>query len=342
MIDIKNRKILFFAPNGENGRYASEIKLELLSRGTQVVLYPERPSLSTFQKVFVRLFKNAVPIFFNRYIKNILERHKETHFDYLLVVRGEAFSNSTINLIKKYYPSITTIVYFWDIFLTNNKSNIIKSFDKAYTFDLKDFRENEGLFFRPLVFLDKHTKITKSERRNIDFFFAGTMHSNRYQILENFKTRVNKRSTFFYYFLPSSLIFLKNKIISSKYKFATIKSFKYKMLDEGELYEKMSESSSIVDIIYPGQESLSMRVLEALGSKTKLITDFEGIKNYDFYNPNNIMIIDPQNIQINYSFLKSEFQNIESSILEKYTVKAWVDDIFFNNSKPRDFFNNNY
>lgn len=337
MIDLHNKKILFFAPNGENGRYAPEIKLELLFRGADVILYPERPSLSTFQKVFVRLFKNVAPVFFNRYIKNVLESHKETHFDYLLVVRGEAFSNSTVDLIKKYHPEIKTIVYFWDIFLTNNKSNIIKSFDKAYTFDLKDFRENKGLYFRPLVYLDKHTKIIKSESKNIDFFFAGTVHSNRFQILENFKKKVTNRSVFFYYFLPSKLVFFKDKILSSKYKDATVNSFNYKMLSEAELYEKMSHASSIVDVIYPGQESLSMRVLEALGSNTKLITDFEGIKNYNFYNPKNIMVIDPKNIKIDLSFLESDFQNIEHSLMEKYTIKAWVDDIFFNESKPEDF-----
>ena len=341
MIDLKNKKILFFAPSGENGRYSSEIKLELLSRGAEVVLYPERPSLSTLKKVLVRLFNNAAPFFFNRYIKNILVDHKEIHFDYLLVVRGEAFSNSTVKLIKKYHSSIKTIIYFWDIFLTNNKSNIIKSFDKAFTFDFKDFRNNKGLIFRPLVYLDKHTKIVKSESRNIDFFFAGTMHSKRYTILQDFKKRINGRAFFFYYFLPSKLIFLKDKIFSSKYKRANLNSFDYKMLSEAELYEKMSQSRSIVDVIYPGQEGLSMRVLEALGSNTKLITDFEGIKNYNFYNPNNILVIDSKNIKIDFSFLESDFLNIESTIKEKYTVRALVDDFFFNESKPEDFFNTN-
>ena len=53
------------------------------------------------------------------------------------------------------------------------------------------------------------------------------------------------------------------------------------------------------------------------------------------------MVIDPENIKIELSFLETDFQNIEHSILEKYTIKAWVDDIFFNEGKPEDFFNHN-
>jgi hypothetical protein len=335
---LEGKKILFFAPGGEQGRYASDIKEELLTRGADVVLYPERPSLSTFQKVFIRLIKNAIPIYFNLYIKNILEKYKSKQFDYLLVVRGEAFLNSTINIIKSYHPSIITIVYFWDIFLTNNKSNIIKSFDKAFSFDYKDCRENERLFFRPLFFLDRHIKIAKKETKKIDFFFAGTMHSNRYTILEEFKKNVVGKSVFFYYYLPSKLLFYKDKLVTLKYKLAKRKDFNFNMLNEKELYDKMADSKSIVDVIYPGQESLSIRALEALGSKSKLITDFEGIKNYDFFNSQNILIFNPESFKVDFDFIETQFQPIDSSIIERYTVKAWVDDIFFNKSEPKDFF----
>jgi hypothetical protein len=110
------------------------------------------------------------------------------------------------------------------------------------------------------------------------------------------------------------------------------------MLTEKELYDCMAKSKTIVDIAYPGQESLSMRVLEALGAKIKLITDFKGIAEYDFYNPTNIYIIDAENIVMNDFFLDSSYTEVPGDYLKKYTVSAWVDDIFNRERRPKDFF----
>ena len=80
-----------------------------------------------------------------------------------------------------------------------------------------------------------------------------------------------------------------------------------------------------------------MRVLEALGSKSKLITDYENIVNYDFFNQENIFIINSTEIVIYNFFINSPYIDIDFEVLKKYTVSAWVDDIFFNEPAPENF-----
>src|SRR5690606_39098696 len=59
-----------------------------------------------------------------------------------------------------------------------------------------------------------------------------------------------------------------------------------------EIFKYSENSKIVIDIAHANQKGLSMRPFEALGLKRKLITNNTDIKNYDFYNPNNIFIIE--------------------------------------------------
>ncbi|MEK5777604.1 lipopolysaccharide biosynthesis protein, partial [Acinetobacter nosocomialis] len=59
----------------------------------------------------------------------------------------------------------------------------------------------------------------------------------------------------------------------------------------GEIVELYAKSNIILDISHPGQSGLTMRTFEAIGAGKKLITTNTNIKEYPFYNANNIFII---------------------------------------------------
>ena len=52
------------------------------------------------------------------------------------------------------------------------------------------------------------------------------------------------------------------------------------------------------------------------------------IKNYDFYNPDNILIIDRKNPVIDKNFFVNDFIEIEEKIMDKYRLSSWIKDIF--------------
>ena len=87
-------------------------------------------------------------------------------------------------------------------------------------------------------------------------------------------------------------------------------------------------SKAILDINYTGQKSLSMRAFEAMVAQRKYITTNGEIKNYDFYDSNNILIIDIENPIIPKEFLDSPFKPIDNAVLQKYTVDGLVEDLF--------------
>ena len=49
---------------------------------------------------------------------------------------------------------------------------------------------------------------------------------------------------------------------------------------------------------------------------------------YDFYNENNILVVDIKKPIIPRAFIDSPFVDIDAQVLHKYSVEGLVDDLF--------------
>lgn len=63
--------------------------------------------------------------------------------------------------------------------------------------------------------------------------------------------------------------------------------------------------------------------------KKKLLTNYLDIKNYDFYNKDNIFIIENDDEKKIDIFLKQSYQEISSEIIEQYLVDGWLKNFFY-------------
>lgn len=50
--------------------------------------------------------------------------------------------------------------------------------------------------------------------------------------------------------------------------------------------------------------------------------------DYEFYDPNNILIIDIDNPVIPKKFIQTPFNSVSEEVLYKYSVAGLVDDLF--------------
>lgn len=85
-------------------------------------------------------------------------------------------------------------------------------------------------------------------------------------------------------------------------------------------------SMCVLDSPQAGQTGLTIRVLEALGAKKKLITTNPDIVNYDFYRPENIYVYKGK-IDLNNIFFKKPYMEIDNIIYSKYSLKSWLEEI---------------
>ena len=88
------------------------------------------------------------------------------------------------------------------------------------------------------------------------------------------------------------------------------------------------KSKSIIDIHHPRQSGLTMRTLEILGAKRKLFTTNDDVKNYDFYDANNIYCFDRNNPNNKIEFLNKDNSGINDIVYKKYSLTQWIKHIF--------------
>ena len=107
-----------------------------------------------------------------------------------------------------------------------------------------------------------------------------------------------------------------------------LKHFNKSNYDKEITYEEnlsnVMKSRALLDICIEGQEGLTVRPMEALYLKRKLITNNKSIKDTLFYNKNNVFIIGEDSWDAFDSFMKGAWEEQSSSVLEYYTGKEWI------------------
>lgn len=330
MIDFKNKNIILFSPFGSCKSYSEEIRDELILRGANVVLYDERPSQSVVTKIYIYLFRRFFPSLFINYIKRIIKICPLTKVDYILVVRGQGFDKIILDLLRDSYPGVVIILYQWDSLSSINAPNVIHEYDRAYSYDPSDVSANRFFVFRPTFYLRQYKDLIKPALYEYDICFVGTLYKDRWPIIKKFKDYIEGQ-----YFVSSFYLYLSSKIVYFLYRltskeFAPIGAIHFNLLNGKDYISLVEKSRCILDINYTDQKGISLRAYEALASQRKYITTNNEIKKYDFYNPNNVLVVDANHINIPKEFIEGPFEPVEDAILYKYSVKGFIDEIFKN------------
>jgi hypothetical protein len=129
-------------------------------------------------------------------------------------------------------------------------------------------------------------------------------------------------------FIQNKWVFIINKYISKSFRKSKLNEFKLDKLSSDEISEIINNSNIIVDIQHPKQKGLTMRTIEIVGMNKKLITTNSEIVNYDFYNENNILVIQRDEFAIPQQFINMKYEAINEEIYEKYSIGSWVRDLF--------------
>ena len=336
-MQLKDKNVLLIAPIFFG--YADSIKNELIRRGASVDFIADRPFQSSFMKAITRIKRQLVMPFVMRYFLNNLKKFNKKNYDLVLIINGETISPELINLIRKKYPLIEIILYMWDSL--SNRINLIANlpyYDRCLTFDSND-AEKYGLKFRPLFFSNEFSR-RSSNKYKYDLSFIGTMHSDRYKIISDIKLKTSSKfEIYLYLYLQAKWVFYFYKYTSSYYKKSNIKEFSFEPMPRSMVKKIFNESKVIVDIEHPKQTGLTMRTIEALGSEKKLITTNHKIKDYDFYDPKNIFLLDRYNpTHIPASFFEESYSPIHENLYSKYSIKGWLDDVLGLKSGGLDFY----
>ena len=189
-------KILLITPNFFN--YPTKICEELKKMGHEVDWYDDRPSTNSFIKAIIRINKNYINFFIKEYFNKIYIEIKNKKYDKIILISGQSlsFSKEMLLKIKENQKNAEFILYQWD---SLNNFKYIKEmkdvFDRCYSFDKEDVRDNDYLKFLPLFYVDTYESIGKEKKENYkyDCMFVGTAHPKKYKYI----SKISNLSFFF-------------------------------------------------------------------------------------------------------------------------------------------------
>ena len=326
---LENKSVLLISPSFFG--YEQSIKQRLSEISARVDYFDERPANTFWSKALVRIDRRFLSHHISQYYESIYQIIQNRIYDYVFVVNIEAMPISFLERVRKINPQAVFILYMWDsISNKRNTVNYLSLFDRIFSFDRDDCKIYANIRFRPLFFLNEYKELANVSDYEYDFSFVGTAHSDRYALIRKIYVQICNlcMKSYWHLYLQDKKLFYWNKITNSAFLKAHLHDFQYRALLKSEVLDLVKKSRIIIDIQHPRQVGLTMRTIEILGARRKLITTNASIKDYDFYLDDNILVIDRENPIINREFCFKDYKPLDDHIYYMYSLDGWLEEIF--------------
>ena len=325
---IEGKKILFFAP--AFFKYECMIADKMRQMGAEVDMYDVRSVSGAFQRALLKISPALFPRRSLRYYEAIIEKNRDKDYDYILIVKCDMTPPSILEKFRAVYPRARMCLYLWDS--VGNIPGVTKKFryfDTLHSFDLNDCEKYPALKFRPLFFGDEFRKEEQSGAYQYDLSFLGTIHSDRYAVIRQVQKIAEEKGLTCYWFLylQSRFIYTFYRLTKKEFRGVPETAFSFDKMAAADIAKVVDASRIILDIQHPRQTGLTMRTIEMIGMKKKLITTNRSIAQYDFFHPGNVAVVDRKNVRIPEGFLSSPYTRLPEDVYEKYSLKSWILEV---------------
>lgn len=271
----------------------------------------------SYPNKFVKIW-NGVSKLFGKNIKKeyfsnqILKKVKNKQ-DIIFIIRPDLLELSLLKKLKENTNNF--IAYYYDSCKKYPKQlEIAHFFDEIYSYEKEDIEKHNFVETTNFIYDENiETEVIKYDIFNISSYDSRIDEiSSVAKILSDAGFKIH--FVLFYF----KKLFYPNLISVTEY------------LDLRETKKLIAQSKAMIDIQRTDQEGLSFRTFESLGYRKKLITTNKMVKEYDFYHPNNMLVIDSEKIDIEQikNFLSLNYTEIPKDIIQKYTLTSFTKKIF--------------
>lgn len=251
--------------------------------------------------------------FFGDWNKNLNEYTK-------IIINDAMFNNNILKYISKKNAVASKYVYYTNAVRNSRiKPNNIPKDWRVYTFDISDSKEFD-IEYSPEYYTEHQENIKYDLKYDVCYVGAD-------------KTDVRLKNL-----LDIKEVLRKNKVQNFFHIFRVLKKYnKYELQETTNMFLKYEdiqriilESKCILELQMEGQSGCTLRTLESMFLNRKLITNNKDIVNYDFYNPNNIFVIenaDDFKDRFNdiLKFMRSPYQKLPDMVKNNYKFCKWLE-----------------
>ncbi len=281
--------------------------------------------ISKFKYEYKHVFQRVANFCYKLFLKKNIKKIKRQEYiikelkrigkqDHILAIRPDLIDKKTHHKIKPFTDNY--VAYIYDSCKRFPVDHLLDDiFDRIFSFDLEDVNKYNFEHITNYIYLDKQNA---SKHFEYDVFMV-LSPDERIQQLNTIAEQLDA--------------------INVKYKFIVVSSRKPSGLYRGiehtdqeidtEALKRYLEKSKIMlDLLRENHNGMSFRIFEALAYQKKLITTNASVKQYAFYNANNIMVLDPRSINIDANFFTTDYEALDDATYYEFTVDRFVERVF--------------
>lgn len=349
-VDLKSKNILIIMPKFY--AYQAKMKEDLVARGANPHFYDEEPDKTKFlilknlESIFHK--KNVFEKFNKQLTEQILAEMPAGGYDYLLVIRGNVLTEKTIHDIKlkALKASGKSIYYSWDSFKNlRHHGELGKLFDERATFDSVD-AANSKMDYKllPLFYSDEFDadRIDDPTDYKYDYVSVSAFFPFRYRYFKAFKkANPDKKMCLKIYLSPS--VYRGKKLKDPKLvKNLDMDIISFEPFSPDAIRTMCRNSKAVLDLAHEQQQGLTMRTMETLGIKRKIVTNNIYLRDYEFYNEDNAVILEDLAAKCDHAEATGDYSAFvlpnenwldkpyveNEAVRKKYSIHAWIDNLF--------------
>jgi hypothetical protein len=299
-------------------------KLILINQ-TEIEYYPKDTNSFTIKPLYMsnsyasRIVRKIVLMLDFKFFEKKLFEHWKNDLSRCetVIIFDIGNAREIIKYIRSIYLNKRIIFWYRNIVACSVDIRTIIDLDiEIWSFDINDCHryglKNNTQFYFVKNALCLPTDYDKDFK---DIIFVGA-DKNRDYILDSLASVYEKQGLSYYYYIVSSV---------KKKKKKQLEWYHTEYIKYEKIVELIRNSKAILDIVAIDQVGLTLRPLEALYFKKKLITNCISIKREKLYNPNNVFILGEDDISRIKEFVHSLYdEENHMDLLTYYSENEWI------------------
>lgn len=237
---------------------------------------------------------------------NINPELKSLDTDCIVLFDNGIYENSVLRWLANRYKEKRLIFYYWNpVFKSISPDKIPKQFE-LWSYSPEDckkynMRYNSTFYFQSLV--KDPIQICR------DVFFIGKEKGRSIGLKKIEKILMDLELSSLFY-VTANHPRLKQKKYKKHIPYETVLSY-------------VNESRAVLDYYANPYAGLSLRAMESVFYRKKLITNNQTIVKYDFFNQDNVFVLGIDDFANLKNFIKNSYKEIPESIKNQYLFEQW-------------------
>ena len=296
-----------------------------LSRlGHEVEVADDRPSESVAFRSLAKVSYAPLAPAIERHARRLERRLREGRHDLVVYLGGMTFCLSPAQLARlRAATGASFAAYLWDSLANSPRVDAcLGLFDRVLSFDPADCAAR-GLELRPLFFSGPFREVPLAPAGGFEYdaCFVGSVHQpSKFEavlgIIEALEAQGLRVLSHLY--MPSRSAEALRRATRPSYRRAALTRTP---LTAREVARAYAASRAVIDSPQPGQSGLTMRTLEAVGARRKLITANPEALRYDLAGSGQVMAWDGGAGAA--GFVSSPFRELPADVYESYSAEAF-------------------